>query len=472
MMLYGERASRDSVHSPSGTSDQRAGVTLVEVLVSVALVLFIMVILSEGFVAALTATRELKAIGDMQERLRTVAVILRHDLAADHFAGTGITAPRNTLSGYTHFTYFDTVTWVPPDSAKDEAGFFRIWQGSSSGSAGPNDFDEGMDGDGIHSFRSTDHILHFTVKTPLPTDPTIAGIAPRTREDYMSAWVYTDTLGAWNTFQPQDFYTSNASNSIFNSEFAEVAYYLRRAPGSPSAGSTPLYALYRRQRLLLRDQPPYTTQGTVLNSTLASGVKIASTTPDYQLSCQADLLVAGALYFNAINDVTIPTLRFGVDRTFAYAPPVQPAAPDPTPSYPTLADQFGATATQAGDDLLLPDVISFDVKAKYRRQLTELPSSTDFFRDLPVAAANSGFATMGPGGLGVRVFDTWSQSPVTAQNPNDYTTWQTLNTPVTIPAPISGTSVDLLKIGALQITIRVWDAKTQRTRQITIIQNM
>ena len=66
---------------------RRPGFTLVEMLVATALVMFIMLILSEAFSAGLVAFRTLKGIGDMEERLRSAITPLRADLAADHFDG-------------------------------------------------------------------------------------------------------------------------------------------------------------------------------------------------------------------------------------------------------------------------------------------------------------------------------------------------------------------------------------------------
>src|SRR5437899_3260350 len=63
----------------------RPGFTLVEMLVATALVMFIMLILSEAFVAGLEAFRTLKGIGDMEERLRAATLVIRTDLQADHF---------------------------------------------------------------------------------------------------------------------------------------------------------------------------------------------------------------------------------------------------------------------------------------------------------------------------------------------------------------------------------------------------
>src|SRR5579885_1394920 len=55
----------------------RLGFTITEMLVATALTLFIMVILSEAFIAAVESFRSLKAIGDLETRLRTVATLLR-----------------------------------------------------------------------------------------------------------------------------------------------------------------------------------------------------------------------------------------------------------------------------------------------------------------------------------------------------------------------------------------------------------
>jgi len=65
----------------------RAGFTLVEMLVATALIMFIMLILSEAFVAGLNAFRTLKGIGDMESRIKSAVTPLRDDLRQDHFDG-------------------------------------------------------------------------------------------------------------------------------------------------------------------------------------------------------------------------------------------------------------------------------------------------------------------------------------------------------------------------------------------------
>ncbi len=64
---------------------RRLGFTLVEVLVSMALILFIMSILAGAFGAASQAVSDLKAAGDLAEKLRGAANVLKRDMEADHF---------------------------------------------------------------------------------------------------------------------------------------------------------------------------------------------------------------------------------------------------------------------------------------------------------------------------------------------------------------------------------------------------
>src|SRR5262249_54377122 len=98
----------------SSTMRRRAGFTITELLVAMALIVFIMSILATAFSEGMKTFRGLKGIGDMNQRLRTVSSLLRAELEADHFEG------RRRLS--------DTQFWVmgPP-----REGFFRIWQGSA-----------------------------------------------------------------------------------------------------------------------------------------------------------------------------------------------------------------------------------------------------------------------------------------------------------------------------------------------------
>src|SRR5437879_8964136 len=109
---------------------RRQGFTLVELLVAMALIVLIMSIISQAFVEGLGTFRQLKGIGDLQERLRTAVVPLREDLIAKHFDAdkplklSGLGDTTNPIKG----------------------GFFRI-----EGGVSPL-VQEGSDSDGIPSY--------------------------------------------------------------------------------------------------------------------------------------------------------------------------------------------------------------------------------------------------------------------------------------------------------------------------------
>jgi prepilin-type N-terminal cleavage/methylation domain-containing protein len=60
----------------------RRGFTLSELLVAMALIVLIMSILSQAFVAGVETYRHLKGIGDLNEKLRQASIDLRHDVLA------------------------------------------------------------------------------------------------------------------------------------------------------------------------------------------------------------------------------------------------------------------------------------------------------------------------------------------------------------------------------------------------------
>jgi hypothetical protein len=121
--------------------------------------------------------------------------------------------------------------------------------------------------------------------------------------------------------------------------------------------------------------------------------------------------------------------------------------------YPVLADSFPTSV--AGSDVLLIDVISFQVQV-----FDPTSHPPDFGLILP--------AGRNPALQAVRVFDTWSS---VRDNDYDYSQWNDTN-PASprevqvkrIPLPIS--------IQAIKITLRLWDRKTNRARQVTIVQDM
>src|SRR4051794_16784517 len=129
---------------------RRQGFTLVELMVAMALIVLIMAIISQAFVEGLETFRQLKGIGDMQERLRTAVVPLREDLMAQHLVAGSGPVKLSELG--------------PPNNPIVTEGFFRIEQ-TSLGSSTVGSVQEGTDSDGLYSYYATNHALLFTINT-------------------------------------------------------------------------------------------------------------------------------------------------------------------------------------------------------------------------------------------------------------------------------------------------------------------
>src|SRR5262249_18818108 len=217
-------------------TQRRQAFTLVEMLVAMALIGCIMVILSEAFIKGLESFRQLKAIGDMEEKLRTASTILRRDLSADHFEG------RRRLS--------DGTFWI---QGIPREGFVRIYQGAES-------LYEGEDTDGNPSLRAPKalgpagnrevhtHRLHFTVK-----------LRGNRQDDFFSAKIevpnppsplFNATTNFFNQ-APDGRFQDLQAPTTYNSPWAEVAYFLEFK--NEYAGATPLFSLYRSQVVVVPD---------------------------------------------------------------------------------------------------------------------------------------------------------------------------------------------------------------------------
>jgi prepilin-type N-terminal cleavage/methylation domain-containing protein len=462
---------------------RRQGFTLVELLVSMALIMFIMAILSQAFIAGLSTFRNLKAQGDLAEKLRGVTQILQRDLAADHFNG------KKRLS--------DPDFWLngPPSQ-----GFLRIWQSAPATGTIP----EGSDLDGIGSYISTNHYLAFTVKQ-------------RGNEmgDFLSASAPMAFLTATANFGPAESRYQLTSGGTYNYQWAEVAWFMQpqinpstgvpdQTVLDPDTGSppVPLYTLYRRQRLLVPD-----------NNLVQPVESVSAVLPQQvlELSCWQN---GTNWYFNSPIDITVPWRRFGmasvptnpsmypggllylattnplapvwvppsatppVPPTYVPLPNVPPVYP--LPLYPTLSQQ-GAVGTLPGADTQLNDVISFDVRVLVINPATGLPEITNgsdpFVTALTTASIynNANPAFCNPLNPGVNpsapvVFDTWSSLNDGLSN---YSQWNVFGQLTSIPmwnqisVPPRGPIIQ-----AIQISIRIWDFKTNQTRQVTIVQAM
>jgi hypothetical protein len=478
---------------------RRDAFTVVELLIAAAVSMLLMVILTEAFKAGIDMFRTARAQGQMMERLRTATTNLRDDLASYHFSsgdqtpGIGFTP---TDPAYLSNRDLSLATYVPP-----QEGYFRIMQGPPAANANnptnlPAIFD-GTDSDGMLFSRATTHVLSFTVNrretSPVvnnPVDPSylfsVSGIPP-----------FSISAGGpvfpRDFVKPSDFLIPNdaAGNATFSTRWAEVAYFL--VANGNSAGGTPLFNLCRRVKLVL----PITNQNTTAPSVVVTppggeNPMISTGTTQINPTVIRSYNTSGPNGTTA-PDVTQPRFRMcmgaassGSDQYIAglispLAPTLAPTGLAPASSYRPLAlDVAGtANANMAGDDIILSDVLSFEVKATWDGApapnatynlgaASSAFANTDFpFDYLPAPSQSQNLAFQNNN---LRVFDTWSNAPN-----SPYVTPVTVGMG-TLPAwqvPGRNESLPLnIRIKALQIRIRIWDMKAQQTRQITIIQDM
>jgi prepilin-type N-terminal cleavage/methylation domain-containing protein len=220
---------------------RRKGFTLVELLVAMALALFIMSILTAAFVTALETFRQLKGLGDLQEGLRTASQRLKADLTANHFEGSRkLSDPSYLITG------------------KPRQGYFYVKHGTTATTTGPYYVKEGLDLDDtlatghLDSFRAVDHVLAFSVN--------LRGNRP---EDFFQASLPTGSalIGREFTlrFPGEDLDQSRfqAANMV-SSQWAEIAYFLGPKTGTTddatdasNSKGAPLHSLYRVQRIVV-----------------------------------------------------------------------------------------------------------------------------------------------------------------------------------------------------------------------------
>ncbi len=412
---------------------KRSGFTLVELMVAAALSIGIMYILSWAFQQGLDSLSLARALGDLQERERAVAVVMRDDLARDHFDDDG----SNPFYGpKLRDQRVDRAGLSPSDWQPPPEGFFRIYQGSTiqndptmANTTMPYRF--AVDSEGIPVYVATDHALHFTVKLP----------GTRPHELFSARSLFTEPTTV-NLSSPLVFANSSpafALNPSVQTEWAEIAYFLapqavpRNLTTSTTGQPQSLYTLRRRQRILF---PLSITRATIDSIDPTDSPKLDTLTAQSELSYwdPDGMPTTPNAEPNTQETVTSPLRRMGLGIDPNYIPFA-------------LAD---------GSDVVLEDVLSFQVQVAYNGNLNPV------FQDLPLSTGNTLLA-------GRHVFDTWTMRDDSALGgPGaDFSNWFSptmMPTPTTLPLSIHVT--------ALKITIRVWDRNTQTTRQITFMQEV
>jgi hypothetical protein len=254
---------------------------------------------------------------------------------------------------------------------------------------------------------------------------------------------------------------------ILHSQWAEIAYFT--VANNRTANGTPLMDLYRQQKSVLPSNAE--ANGLALSDTMPAPPYQPNTSkmPYYEnFSCKS---IAGKIYFNSPSDLTMPNYRMtsGLPNTL----------------YPN-------------SDLLITDVISFDVRILPDSSLQDfslvsslLPSLTFRYNQIPnTFTFPCIFDTWTTGNDGSTQYDIGNFNTGVWQP----TAWDSTKSPL-FPAPnntginpatlipiwnhnrsgMAGkdfTPIKGLRINAIQVSIRIWDEKSQKAREFKIIQRI
>ncbi len=425
---------------------KRSGFTIVELLVALALVLFIMSIISQVFVDSSEAFRSQRAKAELSEKLRFLTQTLRADLRSNHFeAGRKLS---------------DNDFWAdgPP-----QLGYFRLEQTNLPFP--------------VTNLSGSETLYTF----PNPT------IAPNQNQSQMLA--FTSLLGGKD---PRGFHSASIPSPAFDpfkqwkminlapgdtryeesldtyqSPDAEVAWFLgptsdyqefllQDEPSNPDGTpqSVKLYKLYRRVWLMLPQELGAAADTTSLNTlgpVLANRVSVVpQSLPNLNPPIQ----------FNGDNALLKPSndvpMRRAIGNFFA---PMGGQASVGNWRQPC----FDITQGKDSSALIADNVLSFSVEV--------CPEGSTQF--VPLASA---LGTPGPA-----VFDTWTNRALDAPRgiTTDFTGWNVPNSAGVIPMPLIqgqlGESPTPRKLTAIRVTIRLFDTNnalspSKTTWQATVVE--
>lgn len=464
------------------TTARRKGLTLVEMMIALALSIFIMAILSEAFITGLNAFGNFKALADLDQRLRTAANIIRRDLKAPHFDGnrklsectvSGRPMPAFDGLNANAFSALESLALQRQLSQyrfkSPLEGFFSIeeWPNRPGPTPRITSTFEGQDSSDRPSYRDRFDVLHFTSR--LEGNEPDKFFFGRTRPGSL-----LDNAGLMGGSTRYD---AAGNNGVYSSQAAELIYFMGNdetafLPGVDTAGGPVLtFNLYRQAWLLVPDR--FSNGAQALGDSTYTGNPIQFRREN-DVSAFQD--AGNNFWYNTMASVQHRARRF----------------PQNVPASPPYSPKTLTNGTLEGSDILLTNVISFNVEV-----------FDPFAYKIPLGMPNGG-----PGsgrGAYVDIGDTSSMGglhrPTAATAPGDFLTpvyGATLDTLPAIPAgipdngvfdtgtmrfegqpggtttfsPAESPATHLFPFNSIRITIRVYEPKSRQTRQITIIQDM
>ena len=423
----------------------RNAFTLVELMVAMALIILMLSIMSQAFVIATGVMQGLKEVADMQEKIRPAITLLQRDLGANHFEGS------KKLS--------DPEFW---DNGPPREGYFMLWQDKAY------DVAEGTTNNVTFSQSAAlaNHMLAFTVKLPgkSPNDFFDSGLGASFGN------IFFNGAGTPLGMTDSNIRRFESNANLIHSDWAEVAYFL----GPHNAGATPVadgntdgknnppslpyFNLYRQQKLVL---PSFNISGVTL--------PVATAAIKEEISCETS---TGT--FNKPSDLTVPWKRMG-NRTLNHlGNRVGP-----------LFSEFVNPSSKVNTDIIATNVISFDVKL-----LTDLRYD---YEDLTTILSQGSYSAYPPvsnyalanGNAAIRVFDTWTTDQGNAANSipkYDFGFWNNITGKWQPSGNTAGNNSLIqvwnvanntgLNIKAVQISLRIWDQKSNTAKMFVVVQKL
>lgn len=491
---------------------QRAGLTLVEMMIALALSIFIMAILSEAFVKGLEVFGQYKALADLDQRLRTVANIIRRDLRAPHFENskrlsecTVSNRPMPVLDGLRPGIYSAQEALALNQQLKQYSlkspaqGFFSIEENANR-AVGATTIFEGADASGRPSYRDqvvfdaagniirSSDVLHFTSR--------LEGNDPD-KFFYGKVRNGSPLDGIGRNFGTTRY--DSAANNLFTSQAAELLYFLGRdettfLPGVGTLNGPVLtFNLYRQAWLLVPDQYSNGDQPLFDNSYANTAAETLRFFAENDVSAFRDFSVANVpgMFFNTMASVQHRSRRRGVNSMNPTLPPFGPPLSSTNPVPVVRSPRFiSGTGLLDGSDIMLTNVISFDVKV-FDPFAYKIPYDAASPATTGPASGRGAYVDIGDviqtaptgvnprptaGGLTTDNLQPVFGGPINSSDPVD--TFDTGTSRLegvpggTNLGPLTSRATHRYPITSIQITIRVFEPKSQQTRQITIIQDM
>lgn len=423
------------------TTKGRSGFTLVELLVAMALILFIMSIVSVAFVDSTESFRLFRARAELSEKLRFITQTLRTDLRANHFENN------RRLS--------DPDFW---EQGPPKAGYFRIEQalqgsvtntmdGDSILTAGPNDkhvlmlssFLQGQDYRGFHSISDSS-------LTPLRSWLGSIGFNPDSRLETGNSYNSPDAEIAWFM---GGFRQSNMP-AVTQFDFAKNSASFDRLDAG-DLGVT-LFKLYRRVSPMLPCDPSAAPEP----GFDPSGLSRVSVVPP----AIGSTIASNKRRFNGVTSQLDPNTDVPVRRFFGRFIAPNSIAGWRLASFNTfLASDSTAPGAAADYAVIADNVLSFSVEV--------WPEGGNNFTSVSAA-------------YGQQVFDTWCGRPAdpnwgvnadfASNNMAGVPKWRDPSDPSFVPMTSLMPNGLPKRLLAVRITIRLYDLNTKSTWQATVIE--